>query len=94
MKYSNGISKKVEDSKVILTEMITNAQKQGAQNFDMLYVLQDALEELYLKIGNKEKIDIPLLKKWDNIMGWVPKVFEGHPLLDLIREIDKVIMDR
>jgi hypothetical protein len=31
-------------------------------------------------------------KKWDNIMGWAPKVFEDHPLLDLLREIDEAIM--
>ena len=25
-------------------------------------------------------------------MGWAPKVFEDHPLLDLLREIDEAIM--
>jgi hypothetical protein len=83
---------KVEESNIILSEMIENAKKQGALDFDMFFYLQDGLNELSTLIENKQNINYVFLKKWDNVMGWAPKVFEDHPLLYLLREIDEAIM--
>ncbi len=86
------ICNKVEESKTILSEMIENAKKQGALNFEMFFCLQDGLNELSTLIENKQDINYVFLKKWENVMGWAPKVFEDHPLLYLLREIDEVIL--
>jgi|LakMenE18May11ns_1017448.scaffolds.fasta_scaffold9341908_1 hypothetical protein len=83
---------KVEESNIILSEVIANAKKQGALDFDMFFYLQDGLNELSTLIENKQNISYVFLKKWDNVMGWAPKVFEDHPLLYLLREIDEAIM--
>jgi hypothetical protein len=83
---------KVEESNIILSEMIENAKKQGALDFDMFFYLQDGLNELSTVIENKQNINYVFLKKWGNVMGWAPKVFEDHPLLYLLREIDEAIM--
>ena len=92
MQYSNDISTKIDDSILILNQMIENAKSQGAQNFDMLHTLAEALKDLQIKVANKQKVDRGFTVKWDNVMGWVPKVFEDHPLLDLLRHIDAEIM--
>ena len=92
MENLNIIYNKVEKSKEILSEMIENSKKQGALNFDMFYYLQDGLKELSTVLEKKQEINLVFCKKWDNIMGWAPKVFEDHPLLDLLREIDEAIM--
>jgi hypothetical protein len=89
--YSGDLISKIEQSKNILSQMISNAISQQAQNFDMLYSLQHALEELKFIVQNKSPADNLFLQKWDNIMGWAPRVLEDHPLLDLIRGIDKEI---
>lgn len=93
MESSKDILGKVEEAKTIIAEMILSAKSQRAKNFDMLYVLQNALEELGIIMKNEQKVNSNFLKKWDSIMGWAPKVFEDHPLLDLLRDIDKVIIE-
>jgi hypothetical protein len=93
MKYSTDFIKDIDSSKKILNKMIEQAIKQEMKNFGMFYTLQDGLNELSLKVENGEEFDSVFLKKWDKVMGWVFKAFEGTPLLDLINSIDKVISE-
>lgn len=92
MRYHEKILDKIFTSEDILSQMITNAKNQGAKNFDMFYSLANALSELKEIVKTDKKIDSFFLKKWDAIIGWAPKVFEGHPLLDIIRDIDEIIL--
>jgi alpha-glucuronidase len=91
MEYPTILLKKIEASRAILTTMIESAKKQGVLNYDTVYVLHDGLQELQMYIESKEKISPEFLNKWNRIMGWVPRVFEGQSLLDLIIDIDRII---
>lgn len=92
MKIQTELVKTVDNSLETLSEMIDNAKKQGALNFEMLYVLQDGLNELKQSLEKGQKIDIQFKKKWDKVMRWAPRVFEEHPLLDWLRDIDDALM--
>lgn len=87
----NEISIDIESADAILEDMISKAKEQGAKNFDMLFTLKDALNELSEQLGKKHIIGDCFITKWDTIMGWVPRVFEDHPLLDILKKIDSVI---
>jgi hypothetical protein len=82
----------IQLSNKILNEMILKAKEQGAQNFQMLFSLSDGLTELYQTLIIENKLSRPFYEKWDSLMGWVPKVFEDHPLLELLQKIDNVVM--
>jgi len=92
MRSQTELIKNLDNSLKTLSEMIDNAKKQGAFNFEMLYVLQDGLNELKQLSEKGQKTDIQFKKKWDKVMGWAPRVFEEHPLLDWLRDIDDSIM--
>jgi hypothetical protein len=89
--FKESILVDIESSKAILSEMITRANKQGAKNIGMLSTLNQGLNELTEVLKDK-KVNQDFLKKWNSIMGWAPKVFEEHPLLDLLRNIDNMLM--
>lgn len=91
MSYSQNLLDNIEKAKLLLEQMITNAEKQNARNFQMLYSLQNALKELEIKRLQNGKIDSSFMSKWDEIMGWIPRVFEGHSMLRIIRSIDEEI---
>lgn len=76
----------------ILTEMIALAEAQKAQNFNHLYSLKIGLEELTILVRNNEIPDISFVKKWNNIMVWVYRAFEDHPILSLIYDIDNEVV--
>jgi hypothetical protein len=92
MEYSSNFLKDIENSLIELNIMIESAIKQRMLNFDMFYTLRDGLNELKLKVENRHELDSVFFKKWDRVMGWVHITFEGTPLLDLVRSIDKVIV--
>ncbi|MCO5236858.1 MAG: hypothetical protein M9933_11380 [Chitinophagaceae bacterium] len=85
------LSNNINSAIAILNDMIAKAKAQGAQNFDMLYNVKDGLNELSQLLISRQKINDSFLRKWDETMGWVPRVFEGHPLLEILRQIDNVI---
>ena len=91
MRYSTNLTEDLEWSKTMLNEMIESAKKQGIINLQMLYVLDEALNYLLDHVKQNTDPSDAFLRKWDNIMGWAPKVFEDNPLLDKIRAIDKEI---
>ena len=93
MEYPVIFLDKIESSRILLNEMIERAIKQGMLNFAMFYTLRDGLNELKLIVVNGHVIDSSFLNKWGKVMGWVSKVFEDTPLLDLLREIDIYIVD-
>lgn len=86
------LSNSIKSAKAILDDMIAKAKEQGAQNFDMLFTVKDGLCELSELLESKKSIDDCFMEKWDSIMGWAPRVFEDHPLLDLLRNIDNTLM--
>lgn len=88
----NEISINIKSANTILDDMIVKAKEQGAKNFDMLFTVKDGLNELSHRLQNKDGLSICFMEKWDNIMGWVPRVFEDHPLLEILRKIDDVVM--
>jgi hypothetical protein len=71
--------------------MIENARTQKAKNFEMLYLLSDALKNLHQVVLARQRVGSKFIATWNNIMGWAPKVFEDHPLLDILRKIDTEI---
>ena len=87
------ISIDIKSANTILDDMIVKAKEQGAKNFDMLFTVKDGLSELCERLQNKDGISNCFIEKWDAIMGWVPRVFEDHPLLEILRKIDDVIMN-
>jgi hypothetical protein len=87
------ISINIKSANTILDDMIVKAKEQDAQNFNMLFTVKDGLSELSERLLNKDGISDCFTKKWDAIMGWVPRVFEDHPLLEILRKIDDVIMN-
>ena len=92
MAYSEGLLQKIKDAQIILDEMIESAIKQKVLNFQMLYTLRDALNELKVKIETRQELN-DFIKKWnEKIIWWVSRTFEGSDLLDLINSIDKEIM--
>lgn len=93
MKYSKDLLKEIESSKTILDEMIVKAEEQGARNFEILFTLQNGLNELSMVIKDNQNLSPQFLKKWDLIMGWAPKVFEDHPLLELLKRIDNKLIE-
>lgn len=92
MKYSSNLYLKIDEVEKMLTEMINLAELQKAQNFEHLYSLQKGLKELAVAVGKEETLDVFFIKKWNNIMGWVHRAFEDHPILPLIYEIDSEII--
>jgi hypothetical protein len=89
MEYSNDLSKKIKDCQKIIADMISKAKSQGDLNFDMLYSVQNVLNELSIILQNRQKANSAFIKKWNNVMGFVPRVFEDHPLLNGMRDIDQ-----
>ena len=87
------ISINIKSANTILDDMIAKAKEQGAKNFDMLFTLKDGLNELSERVQNKEEISNCFIEKWDTIMGWTPRVFEDHPLLEILKKIDDVVMN-
>ena len=87
------ISINIKSANTILDDMIVKAKEQGAKNFDMLFTVKDGLNELSELLINKDGINDYFIKKWNAIMGWAPKVFEDHPLLEILRKIDNVVMN-
>lgn len=86
------ISINIKSANTILDDMIVKAKEQGAKNFDMLFTIKDGLNELSELLVNKDGITDCFIQKWDAIMGWVPRVFEDHPLLEILRKIDDAVM--
>lgn len=86
------LSISIKSAKAILDDMIVKAKEQGAKNFDTLFYCKDGLCELSELLESKESIDDCFMEKWDALMGWAPRVFEDHPLLDLLRNIDNTLM--
>lgn len=84
----------IEASDEILDDMIVKAEEQGAKNFDMLYTLKKGLGVLSKQLLNKQSISDSFLNEWDVIMGWAPRVFEGHPLLERLRKIDDFVISK
>jgi len=72
--------------------MINNAIKQRALNFEFLYTVQDGLHELRQILETQQKISVEFKNKWYNMMGPAHRFFEGHPLLNWLYEIEKVIV--
>jgi len=93
MRYLKELLNNVDCSKVIVNDMILKAQEQGAKNFEMLFSLRDGLNELTVILSKEQDLNNQFIEKWDLLMGWVPKVFEAHPLLDLLRNIDNALLN-
>jgi len=89
MENKNEILLDIEKSKIIVEDMISKAKEQGAKNFDMLYIIDEGLSELLEILKNEKTINRSFYEKWSGMMGWVHRVFEDHPLLDLIYKINK-----
>lgn len=87
------ISSRIRSANTIIDDMIIKAKSQGAKNFDMLLVLKDGLNELSDLLVSRKGITNIFAQKWDGIMVWVPRVFEDHPLLKIIRDIDNVVIN-
>jgi hypothetical protein len=86
------ISIKIKSANTILDDMIVKANEQGARNFEMLYTVKDGLSELSGQLLTTGVITHSFVAKWDVIMGWIPRVFEGHPLLDILEKIDDFVV--
>jgi hypothetical protein len=87
------ISINIKSANTILDDMIEKAREQNARNFEMLFTVKNGLNELSELLTNKNGINDRFIEKWNTIMGWVPKVFEDHPLLEILRKIDVVVMN-
>lgn len=94
MKNQEVLINNVRDSLEILSTMIGNAKMQGAQNFQMLYTLQNGLMELIQILSENQNPDFEFKRKWDKAMGWVPRVFEDHPLLDRLLDLDLALKNQ
>jgi len=92
MRYTIELISKITQSKSILNDMIASAEKQGAKNFEMLYTIHEALEEATYLVKNQENPGFDFIKKWNGVMGWVHRVFEGHAILQLIYSIDEELI--
>ena len=90
MRHSPELLKKIDDSQALLKQMAIAVSLQGIKAEPLNYV-QEGLTELSSIVENGEILEPLFVMRWDRMMGWVPRYFEGHPLVDLLEEIDKML---
>ena len=90
MEYSQDFIVNINNALNIVNDIVFKAEKTGGEN-GILYVFRDGLIELSSKIENKEDIDLDFMIKWKPLMGRAHRIFEDHPLLDLLYEINNII---
>ena len=81
------INPQIGKAQNLVEQMITNALLQKATNIGILFQLKHVLAEFSVVRG--KNINLDLKSRWKVIMTWAPRVFEEHPLLDLLIEIDQ-----
>lgn len=86
-----GLLNKIADAEVIINDMIFKAEDSGGY-FDGLYSFRDLLSALSKFVKQDEYIlDDNFIKKWNSIYGHAHRYLEGHPLLDILEQIDNEI---
>jgi hypothetical protein len=91
MEYSQDFTLNVNKALDIIKDIIFQSEKIEGAKFDIFYVFRDGLIELSSKIENKKDIDLDFMIKWKPLMGRAHRIFEDHPLLDLLYEINNII---
>jgi hypothetical protein len=91
MEYSQDFTLNVNKALDIIKDIIFQSEKIEGVKFDIFYVFRDGLIELSSKIENKKDIDLDFMNKWKPLMGRAHRIFEDHPLLDLLYEINNII---
>ena len=89
----NTIQFDIDTAKMIIDDMIFKANSIGAKNITILFSVKDGLAELSRKIDKGEKMDKIFMEKWDRLMGWVPRTFEGHFLVEILERIDQHLIN-
>jgi hypothetical protein len=90
MEYSKNFIVNINNALKVINDIVYEAEKAGGEN-GMLYLYRDELIELSLKIENKENLDLDFMKKWKPLIGSAHRIFEDHPLLDLLYDINNTI---
>ena len=87
------ILNKIKSAAVLIDDMTIKAKEQGSKNVDLLFFVKDGFNELYDSLIDMKGINDSLMQKWNSMMSWVPRYFEDHPLLQIIREIDNAVIN-
>ncbi len=94
MIYSNELYNNVTQAKKILEKLVETAVFQKAKNLTLLYSINQAIEDLSFIIEKDENLGTDFIRRWNNIMAWTERYFEGHPVLSLLNLIDNEIIPR
>ena len=92
MIYPESLKNEVEELLSLLNENISTVELQGGQNLGLAYALRAGLEELLTYIEKNISLDRQFIMKWNRVMTYCPRFFEGESILDSINAIDKKII--
>lgn len=88
MNFSESFALNVSEALSLIKEIIFQSEKMEGAKFDIFYTFRDSLIELNSIIENKKVIHMDFRAKWKPLMGRAHRIFEDHPLLDLLDKIN------
>jgi len=91
MEQSSVVITKLIEIDKLLSQMHTHAMREKGRNVEFLKQLQTQISHLKQMLSLNQLPNHDFLSRWKLSIGYSSRYFEGHPILEMLRSVDKVI---